>query len=160
MESIVEIIKMAIENEVRANVFYAKSSEITQDDASRMVFLELASMEDDHAQLLVKRFQSTLAEHGIDAGAFLLQTETDTSEVLRVEETELITNGEMRAVMEFAIKMEANARDSYLELAKRVTADDDRACFEDLAAEEQKHFDTLSKLRVSMDMPLDERPAL
>ena len=66
----------------------------------------------------------------------------------------------MRPVIEFAIGMEATARDNYLDLGSRLTDVGLKALCDDLAHEEQKHFDMLSELRRSVDTPLDERPAL
>ena len=65
----------------------------------------------------------------------------------------------MRPVIDFAIKMEAQARDNYLALAERVDSELVALCKE-LADEEQAHFDTLTEARVGADTPIDERPAL
>ncbi len=160
MDKVADIVKLALENEIRAKVFYAKASEITSVGESQMVFLELAGMEDQHAQLLVKRFGALLHEQGFDAADHLQRSEARTEHTLGIEETRLITDGEMRAVVEFAIGMEIRARDTYREMAGHFPAADTRSLCENLAAEEQKHHDMLSNLRVSMDTPIDERPAL
>lgn len=160
MENVVDIVKIAIEKEVRARIFYDKASEITRDGESQMVFLELVEMEDGHARRLTGRFGDLLGQQGTDAEVFLRETERALEAGLSVEETELIKNGDLRAVIEFAIGREADARDGYLALADRLQAEDDRAFCEGLAAEEQQHFDTLAKLRISVDTPIDERPAL
>jgi rubrerythrin len=160
MENTIDIIKLAIENEIRAKTFYSKAAKITSEGEASMVFLELTEMEDQHAQLLVDRFGDLLAQQDIDAQAHLAQLEESMLKHLGDQENELITSKDMRAVLEFAIQMEARARDLYHSLGQSVTDPQHRALCEDLAAEEQKHFDLLSKERLNVDMPLDERPAL
>ena len=160
MKKIVDVVKHAIANEVRAKVFYDKASQLTQDGESQMVFLELTEMENGHAQLLVDRFGATLKREGVDAAAHLAALEADTERTLGVEGTDLITRGEMRAVIEFAIGMEAKARDSYLALREQLNDAALKALCDDLAQQEQQHFDLLSDLRVNVDTPIDERPAL
>jgi rubrerythrin len=101
-----------------------------------------------------------LQQQGFDAAAHLQQQEAEKSQVLSVEETELITQGAMPEVLGFAIEMEIRARDNYRELASHFEDGETRAFCNELASEEQNHHDLLSKLRGSLDMPLDERPAL
>jgi rubrerythrin len=160
MEKVVDIVKHAIENEVKAKAFYAQASQITTEGESQMVFLELTEMESGHAQLLVDRFGTLLGDEGLDATAFLNDVEARIALSPGVRESELLTRGEMRPVIEFAIAMEAAARDSYNALGARLTDTGLKLICDDLAGEEQKHFDLLSDLRKSVDTPIDERPAL
>ncbi len=157
MQKVVDIVKLAIENEVKAKAFYAEAAQITTEGESQMVFLELTEMENGHARLLVDRFATLLRQEGLDAKAFLEDLE---AKAPGVTETELITRGEMRPVIEFAISMEAAARDSYKDLGARLADVGLKAVCDDLAHEEQKHFDLLTDLRKSVDTPIDERPAL
>jgi rubrerythrin len=160
MQTVVDVLKLAIVSEIKAKTFYTKASEITSDGEAQMVFLELVEMEDGHARLLVDRFADLFAAAGFDARTFSEESAAAIEKSLGVEETELITAGDMRRVIDFAAGLEAQARDNYTELATRMENPDQRAICEDLAAEEQRHFETLSKLRVSVDTPIDERPAL
>ena len=160
MEKVVDVVKVAIENEIKAEVFYSKAAEITSEGESQMVFIELTEMESGHARLLVDRFGDLLRQAGNDPAGFLSTTEKKIRANLGVEETDLIKKGEMRPVIEFAIRLEEQARDRYLALAKQLEQADLRSVCEDLAAEEQKHFDSLTNLRLSVDTPIDERPAL
>ncbi|MFO7652925.1 MAG: ferritin family protein [Candidatus Krumholzibacteriia bacterium] len=156
----VDIVKIAIENEVRARIFYGKAADLTSEGESQMVFLELVEMEDGHARRVVNDLGEIMRSAGQDPTAFLEQKEAELARDLPVEESELIKNGEMRAVIEFAIGREALARDSYRELADLVDGEQERRVCEELAEEEQRHHDMLSKLRQSVDTPMDERPAL
>lgn len=160
MESVVDIIKFAIENEVRAKVFYTEASELTTAGDSQMVFMELVEMEDTHAQRLVDGFGEYLKGEGVDAVAFLDKLNANIADVLNAEQRKLLENAEMRPVIEFAISMEKQARDKYLELAGRVEGEDLVKICKDLAKEEQDHFDVLTEARVGADTPIDERPAL
>jgi len=95
-----------------------------------------------------------------DAEAFLADLETDTEKTLGAEEVKLLEDADLRPVIDFAIQMEAQARDNYLALGQRVEDGELREFCEELAAEEQRHFDQLTEARIGVDTPIDERPAL
>jgi len=160
MEKVFDLVKLALDNEIRAKAFYEGASEITSDGESQMVFIELAGMEDQHAQLIVNRFGDIFQREGFDAAGHVQQAASNKALVMESEGGEVIKRGDMRSVVEFAIAKEIGARDNYRQLASQVNREEQRALCEDLATEEQKHHDLLSNLRISMDTPLDERPAL
>jgi len=160
MQTLVDIVKLAIANEVKAKVFYSRASELTSHGDAAMVFLELVEMEEAHAQRLVRAFDGLLQEQGVDATAYLVGLEAEAAGILSAAEASVLHNAEMRPVLEFAIGMEAKARDTYLDLAKRVAGAALRELCEDLAEEEQRHFDALTEARIGVDTPIDERPAL
>lgn len=160
MQSAVEILKTAIENEIRSEVFYTKASELTQDDESRMVFIELAGLEDNHARHLAERFKGEAAKGQLDLDAFVDEVGRRADQMLSVDETRLITEGSMAEVLEFAVGQEERARDNYRSLAAQLEDPADRAFCEALAEEEQLHAERLLQLRRSIDMDPDERPDL
>ena len=160
MDRAIEILKSALEHEVRAEVFYAKAAVLTHNDESRMVFLELSGMEDDHARRLVNRCQPRALAAGFDAAGFLGQLEADTENLLTVEVNRLIREGEMADVLEFAIQQEEYARDNYLTLAGLFDDAEVRAFCEELSGYEQRHVDALRRLRASLDMEREERAGL
>jgi rubrerythrin len=160
MEKAIEIFKNALELEVQAELFYEKAAEMTTDDESRMVFLELTDMEDGHAHRIVERFKDTDFGKLFDADAWLQELEEETAKNLPLEANELVTSGNMRAVLDFALKMEEDARDSYQHLAEIFTDPDDKAYCTDLANEEQEHINAIMQLRQSLDMDVEERPDL
>jgi len=160
MEDVVDLIKHAIDNEVRAKAFYDAASELSTEGESQMVFLELVEMEKGHAQLLVDRFGAFLAEQGFDAAAHLAALEASVERALDARETALLEDAEMGPVVDFAIQMEESARDNYVALAERFSDAELIDISRDLAAEEQGHFDMLTRLRSSMDTPSEERPGL
>ena len=160
MKKVVDLVKVAIENEVKAKAFYARAAQIASQGESQMVFLELTEMEDGHAKLLVDRFGPLLYAEGTEPRPFLQRLETTVVNAPDGEEYALIERGAMRPVIEFAIGMEARARDAYRTLGAQLTDPDLQALCEDLAREEQKHHDTLRTMRVSVDMEIEDRPAL
>lgn len=160
MQSAVDILKKAIDNEIRAKVFYGRASEIAGDGEAQMVLLELVGMEDGHARLLVDRFDDVFAAAGFDAAGYVARREGETESVLDTEETRILEEKDLRAALKFAIGMEIEARDGYLALREKVDPEEQKALLSDLAAEEQKHHDMLSKTLVDMDIPPEERTPL
>jgi len=160
MEKVVDIVKLAIENEVRAKTFYAKASDLSTVGESQMVFIELVEMEDQHARRLVDAFGGLLAEAGTDAEQFLAGLEADLDRTLGEDAVAVLGQADMRPVIDFAIGMEARARDNYLDLAGKVQGEQLAQLCRDLAEEEQRHFDSLTEARSGVDTPIDERPAL
>jgi rubrerythrin len=160
MEKAIEIFKNALEMEVQAEIFYEKAAEVTEDDESRMVFLELSNMEDGHARRIVERFKKTAFGSAFDADKWLYEVEREDDKILNVEISDLIAQGDMRAILESAVKMEEKARDSYRQLSERFSDPEDIAYCSDLADEEQKHVNSIMRLLNSIDMEPEDRPEL
>ena len=160
MDTIADIITLAITNEVKAKVFYQKASEFITDGESQMVFIELTEMEDQHARRLVDTFGAELQAQGVDAQAFLAKQQERAEEVLDVREHDLLKATDMRGVIEYATGLELKARDAYHDLKNQVEDKSLRQVCEELAEEEQRHHNMLTSLRINVDTPIDERPAL
>ncbi|MBF0194688.1 MAG: ferritin family protein [Magnetococcales bacterium] len=159
MEATIKLIKKAISAEVTASAFYSLASEVTKHDDTRMVFIELSSMEDDHAQDLVNKFKNAFSADTFDSQAYLDEL-IKKDEGVDVEKTNLVKNGNMKEVLEFAITMEESARDTYLKLADEVVDPTFKKYCMDLAQEEVEHAKTLSNTLDSIDMDMDDRPGL
>lgn len=160
MDTIADIITLAITNEVKAKVFYQKASEVITDGESQMVFIELTEMEDQHARRLVDTFGAKLQAQGVDAQAFLAKQQERAEEMLDVRGHDLLKATDMRGVIEYATELELKARDAYHDLKKQVEDNSLRQVCEELAEEEQRHHNMLASLRINVDTPIDERPAL
>lgn len=160
MEKAIEIFKNALELEVQAEMFYERAAEIADDDESRMVFLELSDMEDSHSRRIVERFKKTSFGKEFDADSWLQELEQETGKILDMQADELITQSDMREILNYAIQMETTARDNYQRLSERFTDAEDIAYCSDLAEEEQKHINALTQLLSSIDMDPEERPRL
>ncbi|MGN7610620.1 ferritin-like domain-containing protein [Magnetococcales bacterium HHB-1] len=160
MDTVIDLVKTAILHEVRAGSFYSQAAEITKSDEARMVFLELAGMEDDHAQRLVKNAQKDAALEGFDAMAFLKSEDTPEKKKLSKREKAIIATGDMRAILNFAIQLEVEAEATYLKLAKKGKSSAMQEFCRDLAKEEAEHKRALEKVRNNLDMDAADRPAL
>ena len=160
MESVVDIIKHAIENEVRAMVFYRRAGELSNVGESQMVFIELVEMEELHGRVLADKFKDLLAAGGVDSHAYLTSLEVDADTTLGEEGISLLKDANIRPVLDFAIAMELRAKENYQGLAKRIEGDDMRAFCLELADEEQDHADMLTEARKGLDTPEDDRPML
>lgn len=160
MQTATEVLKNALYNEVKASVFYAKAAEITENDASRMVFLSLVNMEDDHARDLIQRTQGAPCSVGFDAKGYLAQLEATMESTLTVSDNEVLRTGTMEQVLDLAIQMETTSRDTYLDLSKQAENADVKAFCALLAKEEDGHVARLTRLRNSLDMDDDDRPGL
>lgn len=160
MEKPIDIIKQALRNELHASAFFAKAAELTKDDESRMLFLELGGMEDDHAAALVERLKSAPCAKDTDLPALLKQLESSPEPVLPAAEMVIIENGDPRAVLSLAIDLENRAMQTYARLAEESTDLEIKGYCLDLAKEELSHASALTKLLRSLDMDEDDRPGL
>ena len=125
-----------------------------------MMFLELTEMEKGHSRLIVDRFADVFKAADFDAHAYIEQREAETDKVLTLYENEILSRGEVHEALQFAIGLEERARDAYLGLVERMPDEEKRKILKELAAEEQEHYDMLSKALLSMDTPPEERPGL
>jgi rubrerythrin len=159
MEETIKLVKKAIAAEVTASAFYSLASEATENDETRMVFLELSTMEDDHAQDLVNKFKTLKNVGDFNCQAYLDELiKNDAGADL--EQTEVINKGTPRQVLELAIAMENRAQENYSSLADEVIDPTFKQYCLDLAGEEVKHALLLSSALNSLDMDNDDRPGL
>ena len=158
MQAAIELFKTAILSEVKADLFYSTAAEITEDDESRMLFLELASMEDDHAQALVNRVKKAPCGKEFDGAAYLKDLETSQTASINDDDKEFIKNSSIRDVLAKAISMENEASETYAKLAEASEdAEVKKYCLE-LKMVELAHARKLTNLLNSMDM--EDPPAL
>jgi rubrerythrin len=150
MRTLLDIFKLALFNEVRAQLFYRIAAEITDGDEARMWFIELSGMEEDHAHALIRRMAGSSALEGFDAGAYLRQLQASTTAWLRIEEVRMFRQGGVEAVLRYAREMEAESRDGYLALADGVDGPELRGYFRSLAAEEQRHHDEIRRIEETL----------
>ncbi|MBF0379526.1 MAG: ferritin family protein [Magnetococcales bacterium] len=159
MEETIKLIKKAIAAEVTASAFYSLASEVTKHDDTRMVFIELSTMEDDHAQELVNKYKDAFSAQDFDSQAYLDELIRQDAGV-NVEQSNLVKSGNMREVLEFAISMENSAKETYDKLADEVIDPTFKKYCLELAEEEVQHAKTLTDSLNSLDMDWEERPAL
>jgi rubrerythrin len=155
-----DVLKNALANEVKAAAFYTLASETTPDDQTRMLFLELAGLEEDHARVFLEKAEGTELLDGFDAGAYLKELEENMHVDAKSSHGSLLESGDMEAVLDFAIGMEAHARDTYQVMATMVENPSIKKYCQVLADEEEGHRKMLEQARTSIDMAEADRPAL
>jgi rubrerythrin len=159
MEATIKLLKKAIAGELMASSFYSQASEITKNDEARMVFLNLSTSEDDHAQSLVNKFNEVFGTADFDSQAYL-------DELIKldygvdVEGSNTIKNGTPQEVLKLAISLENTAKKTYDQMAdEAINPELKKYCLE-LSAEESQHAKELSNVLNSLDMDMEDRPAL
>ncbi|MBF0628628.1 MAG: ferritin family protein [Magnetococcales bacterium] len=160
METASDIIKQALRNEIHASAFFGKAAEMTKDDESRMLFLELGGMEDGHASFLVEKLKNTPCAQDVDLAAYLKELERSSEPVMSAEEVEIIENGDPRAVLRLAIELENRAKMIYTKLADEAADLEVKSYCLELVREENTHANMLTKHLNSLDMDADDRPGL
>ena len=106
MQATIQFLKDALRHEVKASAFYNKAAEVTRDDKSRMLYLELGGMEDDHASHLLDKINHTPYGKEFDADAFMRGLDNDLEAGISPAELQLIETGSLRQVLELAISLE------------------------------------------------------
>lgn len=160
MQATVKLLKAVLTHEVKSEVFYNRAAEITKNDESRMLFLELAGMEEDHIRNLISKIKGTPWPQEFNPEAYVKELESSMESIISVEETEILQNGDMKAVLELAIGMEKEAYKTYLELEEKAASQEVKDYSREFSREEQKHMDSLTSLRSSLDMDEEDRSSL
>jgi rubrerythrin len=160
MGSATAIAKAVLRHEVKASAFYNLAAEITHNDESRMVFLELVEMEDGHTQELVKKITNTHFASDFDPQAYIRELEATVDTTIRQGDSRVVLEGDMKQVLEFAIAMEEEAVENYGKMAAHAENDDVKQFCEEQVVEEQSHIKSLRQLLQSLDMDAEDRPEL
>ena len=79
MRTLLDIFKLALLNEVKAQLFYRVAAEITERDEARLWFIELSSLEADHAHDLIRRMEESSMLEGFNARACLQELQASTA---------------------------------------------------------------------------------
>lgn len=155
-----DVLKNALANEVKAAAFYNLAAKLTPDDESRMLFIELAGLEDDHTREFLEKAKGTELVDGFDAEAYIAELEKNMDESAKSAHNKLFESGDMASILNFAIGMETQARDTYQVMAELVENPAiKRYCLE-LAGEEEVHRKMLVQAMTSLVMDEEDRPVL
>ena len=160
MQAAIQFFKDALRNEVKASAFYDKAAEITQDDKSRMLFIELAGMEDDHTNLLLTKVKNAPCGKAFDVDGYVNELEASTDPVISAEEAKIIESGSLHEVLGLAIELEQQTCNVYEGLEREAVDPDVKANCKELASQERKHIQELTNLLNSLDMAKEDRPGL
>jgi len=160
MTTLGEIFKQALTNEVKARAFYRLAGEVTRNDESRMLFIELAGMEENHAQELVNMATNIPFDPPWDAPAFLDTLESATHASVTDHELTAIMDGDMKTVLTVAREMEHATMTAYRTLAEKSDNDEVRAYFTKLSEQEASHLAEVERMALTLETADSERPAL
>lgn len=160
MQKAIELLKNVLSHEVKSSVFYKKAAEITKDDESRMLFLELCSEEDDHARHLIEKMNDSPLFGDFNAKEYLKELESNMENSVSVEELQTLKTGNMKDVMDLVIFVEEKAYENYKNLADHAEDADIKSLCLKLAEEEKKHLNSATRMLESIDMDEEDRPAL
>ena len=160
MKATAQLLKTALYHEVKSEAFYKRAAEITKNDESRMLFLELSDMENDHIRNLISKTKDTPWPQEFNPEIYVKELESSMESIISVEETEILQNGDMKAVLELAIGMEKEAYKTYLELEEKAASQEVKDYSRELSREEQKHLNSLNTLLTSLDMDEEDRSSL
>nr|CRH05890.1 conserved protein of unknown function [include Rubrerythrin domain] [Candidatus Magnetococcus massalia] len=158
MNTVTAILKQALAHEAKGTAIYEKAAEITTHDDSRMLFLELAQMEDGHATQLIEQAAKSFKDiNAAELKKFVDEEEGKPAPEAIVAE---MADGEMRDVLNAALRFEKEAIDHYNNLLGAVESDDLKRLCQTLLKEEQGHVKQIERTLMSLDMPDEERPDL
>ncbi|MBI5190375.1 MAG: ferritin family protein [Nitrospirae bacterium] len=154
-ESLLESILFAFGLEKGSNAFYAKAAEKVDDPKCREFFNAMAdvelghmanlrlmycSMEDDMCPVSLEEFTSTIPGPYVEGGKLLENA---------LRELDVAFIDEMDA-MKVAVRHEGEAYGFYVKAAKRMEDPMVKVLFENLAGEEQRHLNEVSKRMKAM----------
>ena len=156
----IKTVQRAILSEVESQAFYRFASDLADRDDTRMLFLELADLEVDHARDLARRVSEPPLNLDFDALGYVEKMENRVSGTLSPADEKTVRDGDAGAVLSLARRREAKARDIYRELAQEADDPAMQAFCEELSFVEQSHLDQVGKLAAALSMPNSERPSL
>lgn len=160
MSNLIDVFKQALRNETKARAFYHLASEVTQNDESRMLFIDLAGFEENHARDLIKMAGGVNFPEEWDAEAYLDELEEDTHAGIPDHELKAIHDSDMATVLKLAREMELSSMTTYRTLAAGVADQTLRDYFNKLAEQESHHLAEVERRALALDMDDSDRTAL
>jgi len=160
MKTVSELVKKAIEHEVKAGAFYDKAAEMTNDDEARMVFLELVDIEDGHCLDLIKMFSENSSLSEFDINGYYENLCDSVKANIGIDELDAIKNSGLRDVLKMAVAFEQKAIQTYNGLYEHLEDDELKMFCAELLEEEKRHEKSLTTLLDNLDMDMEEHPAL
>ena len=131
-----ELLKEAMDSEIKAKEFYLYASEKAKSKAGKKLFKELANFEENHYNRVKKIIESRNIGKKID----ILSKEKDILKVKAEVEGEFEPNkDEVIMVINLAIKSEKNAQERYIKIAKLLEDTKEKEIFNNLAQDERNH---------------------
>jgi len=144
----IDALQQALELEQSGQRFYRQAAERTSDPKGVRMFLSLADDEVMHEQIIQRQLDALVQGEGWVAQAKVGEVEADLESPLfpqgKVELDRAIRpdDSDLDALL-FALKIENDSFNLYLEQAKKATDANARRTFEYLVSAERTHFDLL-----------------
>ena len=154
------MLKSALQHEVRASVLYNRAIDITNNEEAKSLFIELAGFEDDHAKKIIR---TANGYEGVDAEELekhLDWLEKEFEKGFTVKENETLKHGDIKDVLAMAISMEESARDAYADLVNSASDGDLKKFCEAMVTEEQSHANSLEQALTNVDIEPEDRAGL
>jgi rubrerythrin len=160
MSSLINAFREVLRNEAKTEAFYRLASDITHDGESRMVFLELSQIEENHARELIEMARHVPFEEGWDPASYLEEAESLVHATIPNDELNAILDGDMKKVLGIAHHLEERTLNTYRSLAEVATDAEARRWFSRLADREEHHLAEVERLTLALEMPEEDRAAL
>ena len=160
MTEVINAVKTALKNEIRTELFFRRAAELTERDDSRMVFTELAELEEQHVNQLAGRISGSSLSDGFDAPAYVTRLEETMGTSISADDAFAVRSGDVKTVIRLAEGREANVRDDLLFLAREADDTGVKILYTALSQLEDEHLDELKRMELAIDMPDSERPSL
>ncbi|MEG3641121.1 ferritin family protein [Magnetococcus sp. PR-3] len=162
MQEVIDLWKKAVRHEALTVNFYSRASEVTDNDESRMLFIQLSEMEGGHIQELVDQAakSSCMKDSGVDLKDYADSLESDEGHEFSDEEEKAFVAGDMRTVLEIALRHERGAVAMYGELQQKTSDNDTKTFCKEQVENEKKHVHELETMLNSLDLSAEDRPGL
>ncbi len=140
MNNIDDLLKEAMNAEVKAKEFYLNAAEKAQSQAGKKFFKELADFEQNHYERVKKIIESRNKGIQLEATEPAQEMPTVKSEVQGEFEP---NKHEVADILTLGIKAEKKAQERYKKIAESIDDPEGKEIFNNLAEDERRHHDNL-----------------
>ncbi|TET59941.1 MAG: hypothetical protein E3J47_07710 [Candidatus Stahlbacteria bacterium] len=140
MNNIDDLLKEAMNAEVKAKEFYLNAAEKAQSQAGKKFFKELADFEQNHYERVKKIIESRNKSIQLEATEPTQEMPTVKSEVQGEFEP---NKQEVADILTLGIKAEKEAQKRYKKIAEGIDDPEGKEIFNNLAEDERRHHDNL-----------------
>lgn len=140
MNNIDDLLKEAMNAEVKAKEFYLNAAEKAQSQAGKKFFKELANFEQNHYERVKKIIESRNKDIQLETTEPAQEMPTVKSEVQGEFEP---NKQEVADILTLGIKAEKEAQERYKKIAESIDDPEGKEIFNNLAEDERRHHDNL-----------------
>lgn len=140
MNNIDDLLKEAMNAELKAKEFYLNAAEKAQSQAGKKFFKELADFEQNHYERVKKIIESRNKSIQLETTEPTQEMPTVKSEVQGEFEP---NKQEVADILTLGIKAEKEAQERYKKIAESIDDPEEKEIFNNLAEDERRHHDNL-----------------